>query len=180
MIPAGFALFLALYLLPHTRFPSFLGIPVATVWGLMGGGIHYMSLKRGLRFRLRGYALLAAISAFAALGLGMAFPKLGPPVTTCPVCGFVSLQEVGGECPVCGVRFTEVEAAMQGYASLQEYLTAEQMIYFQPSQGDTTVDFFDPCNCPGDFRKAVDWQPSVTAEDVMEVRAMVEDERRVR
>lgn len=173
VLPAGFILFVAYHLLPHTRFPSFLGIPMATLWGAMGGIVHFMSLKRGMGFRWKGNLALTGLSIVAAVGLWMGFPTVERTLLPCPVCGFVALEEPGGECPVCGVAFTEVEAAMEGYGSLQEFLTAEQMIYFQPPQGDTSVNFFGQCNCEGNFLKSPDWQPSVTKMDVLEVREMV-------
>ena len=173
IVPAGFILFLAWYLLPETRFPASMGIPIGTAWGAMGGAVHFMSLKRGMRYRIRGNFLLLGFSLLVAMVLFWAFPRVASNLYPCPVCGFVSLEEPGATCPVCEVEFSEVHAAMEGFGSLQELLTAEQMIYFQPAQGDTVVDFFAPCNCEGNYAKSKDWQPSVTKKDVLEVRGMV-------
>lgn len=172
IVPAGFAIFLALYLMPKTSLPSGLGFPLSIAWGAMGAAIHYLSIKRGMRFRLIWTIVFALFTAGTCFGLAKAFAYDFSKLQPCPVCGFVALPVAGATCPVCDVRVDEAEAALEGYKSIPEYIQAAQLMYFQPAPNDTVVNFFGPCNCKENFPKSPEWIPAVTAQDVLEVQAM--------
>ncbi len=172
IIPACFVVFVSFYLLQHTSMPFELAIPISIAWGALGATIHYLSLKRGMKFRMIFTALFAVVTVAAAFGLVRIFGYDFSKLKECPVCGFVTLSESGETCPLCRVRFQQADADIEGYASLDEYLQAEQMMFFLPDSGSSKVDFFGPCNCPEHFPKSATWKPSVTEEEVLEVRAM--------
>jgi hypothetical protein len=170
IVPACFVVFVSFYLMQKTSMPFFWGMPLAITWGALGATIHYLSIKRGLRFRMIWTAIFAVFTVGAGLGLAKAFEMDFSRMKACPVCGFVALNETGEACPVCNVRFTHSDAEMEGYSSLHDYLVAEQLMFFQPAPGDTVVDFYAPCNSPEQYPKSASWRPSVTAQDVREVQ----------
>jgi hypothetical protein len=172
IIPVCFAIFVSFYLLQKTRMTFQLAMPIAVAWGAIGASIHYLSVKRGMKFRLRSTLAFAVLTLGTGFGLAKAFEYDFSKFEACPVCGFVALEEKGMPCLVCKVVFDSLSARKEGYVSLDEYLTAAQLIYFQPSGTDTTVDFFASCNCPEAFPKASNWKPSVTAKDVREVQEL--------
>jgi hypothetical protein len=174
IIPACFACFVSFYLLQRTSLRFEFAIPLSVAWGAMGATIHYLSIKRGMRFRLIWTVVFAFFTVGAGFGLVKIFSYDYSKLQTCPVCGFVTLPEPAATCPLCRVRFDKVDADTEGYASLDEYLQAEQLMFFQPEGTDTTVNFYAPCNCPEKFPKSADWKPSVTAQDVREVRALTQ------
>jgi hypothetical protein len=172
IVPACFVVFVSLYLMQRTSMHFFWGIPLAIAWGALGATIHYLSIKRGIRFRMIWTAIFAVFTLGAGFGLAKAFEIDFSRLKACPVCGFVALKELGDTCPVCNVRFAQTDAAIEGYSSLHDYLVAEQLMFFQPAPGDTTVDSYAPCNSPEKYQKSADWRPSVTMQDVREVQRM--------
>ena len=172
VVPAGFAIFLALYLMPKTSLPDELGFPLSIAWGALGATIHYLSIKRGMKFRVVWTLVFALFTVGACWGLAKAFEYDFSKLKPCPVCGFVALPVEGATCPVCNVRVDEAEAALGGYKSVPEYIMAAQLMYFQPAANDTVVNFFGPCDCQENFPKSPAWVPAVTAKDVLEVQAM--------
>jgi hypothetical protein len=140
----------------------------------MGATIHYLSLKRGMKFRLRFTVLFAVLTIGAGISLAKVFEYDFSKFQACPVCGFVTLPEPGTTCPVCNVKFEATEAAIGGYSSMDEYLVAEQLMFFQPAEKGAPVDFYGACDCPEKYPKSPSWKPAITATEVLEVQALSE------
>jgi hypothetical protein len=172
IIPAAFVVFVSFYLLQKTTMPFELAMPLSIVWGTLGAGIHYLSIKRGMRFRLLMSLLFAVLTVGLAFGLAKLFAIDHSKLKTCPVCGFVTLPAPEQACPLCQVAFKEADAAAEGYDSPHDYLIAAQTMYFMPTAPDTSIDFFGPCNCSEGYQRDPAWKPAVSKQDVLDVQAM--------
>jgi hypothetical protein len=172
LIPIGFAIYVALYLLQYTTFQFEYALPMMLAWGSLGAVIHYASLKRGMKFRLITTAIMAVVTVGLGFGLAQAFAIDYSNLKTCQVCGFVTLPELGKTCPVCHVKFSETDAMLEDYESLDDYRIAAQTMYFMPTAPDTSIDFFAPRVDGAPYTKDPAWKPSVRKQDILEVQAM--------
>ncbi len=172
VVPAALAVYISFYLLQNSSFPFEWAIPLTLLWGALGAAIHYMSLKRGMKFRWLTTGIFAVLTLGVGFGLTKAFAIDHSHLKTCPVCGFVSLEAVEAICPVCQVKFNNLDAKVEGYESEAEYLVALQTMYFMPIPPDTTIDFFAPCKVQGNYQKDPNWKPSVSKQDVLDVQAL--------
>lgn len=100
IIPACFVLFLSLYLIPKTSIMPELGIPLSIAFGALGATIHYLALKRGMRFRVVWSVVFLLFTAGVAFGLHEVFRYRFDQMVPCPVCGFVTLGDVGENAPI--------------------------------------------------------------------------------
>jgi hypothetical protein len=174
-IPLGFICFIAFYLLQSTRMQFEVAMPLGVAWGAIGAVIHYMSRKRGDKFRYWATGIFLVVTVGTSFGLAKGFAWDYSSLKPCPVCGFVALEKEGATCPVCHVAFTLEEAQKEDFANLDEYIQAAQTMYFMPSGQDTTINFDAPCNCRANFPKSKDWKPAVTRQYILEVKAMTKE-----
>ncbi len=170
--PVCFAVFVAFYLLQKTTLQFEWGMAATFILGSLGAVIHYASLKRGMKFRLITTAIMAVVTIGLAFGLARAFAIDYSNLKTCQVCGFVTLPELGKTCPVCHVKFSETDARIEDYESLDDYRIAAQTMYFMPTAPDTSIDFFAPLAGGAPYTKDPAWRPSVRKQDILEVQAM--------
>lgn len=176
VIPAGFMVFIALYLLQKTNLKFEIAMPIGIVWGSIGAAIHYLSIKRGQKFKLIMTGLFLVVTIATAFTLERVFRIDHSNLVTCEVCGFISLEKQHDLCPVCNVIFSEEEATKEAYGSLEEYLKAEQMMYFVPNPVGSKVDFFAPIEAGIAYRKDPNWRPSIKESDIRDIEKMLENQ----
>lgn len=170
--PAVFAIFVALVLLQKTSLTFEIALPMLVGVGAIGAAIHYRTYQRPPRFRLMAQGGYALVLLFGSFVLWQSFSIPHDRLLTCPVCGFHTLYGEGDLCKVCNVEVSEDAAALEDYASVKEYIQAEQMMYFLPEKVGEKVDFFAPYPGKEGYRKDPDWKPIVSEQDVLEVQGM--------
>lgn len=172
IIPLLFALYLSLHLLRTTEMRFELAMPLSIAWGAIGASIHYLSIKRGMKFRIIGTVLFLLLTIGAVFALEETFQIDHSKLKTCQVCGYKTLVEEKGNCPICDVTLNQAEAEEEGFDSIPELLFSSQIIFFMPTEIGGKVDFWEPIPMKIPYQKDPSWKPSVTVEEIHEVQAL--------
>lgn len=174
VMPLAFAVYTAYYLLQYTRLEFSMAMPLIVASGVAAGAIHFWTLRRSRRLRIYLHAGFSVVLIGLAVVLQVAFRHDHEAYITCPICGFQALDAAETLCPVCNVVVSEKAARDEGYANLDEYIRAEQIMYFLPDPPATTIDFYAPWDGPEGYQKDPKWQPRVTEQDIREVQELVQ------
>lgn len=174
--PAITAIFMALVLIPQTRWPFEVALPVMMALGAIGAAIHYLTFKRPPKVRIFAHTVFALALVFAGFFAWKSFSIPHEFLITCPVCGFRTLEAQEETCAVCKVLVSEASAKLEDFASIEELIFAEQLIYFLPSDEFTGIDFYAADVSDNGYQKDSRWKPKVTIADISDVQNLLDKE----
>ncbi len=142
-------------------------LPLIILFSIIGAGVGYFAyrLVANKNNTAKWVAISTVFVLMVTVPVAISFSAKRRS-ETCPVCGYITLQDNEETCGVCLVEFTQEQMQEAKYATMEEFLKREQISQFMPDSLGQPVEFFEPEELEG-FRKDKKWKPSVTEQEVL-------------
>jgi hypothetical protein len=138
----------------------------AGVFGGLGGLLGW-----GLYFFVKSKTIIIQITSLTALlGLGIstilfASTLTKPELTTCEICGYMTLKSTSTECDYCGNTTWDENKGKTEFATKQDWIKSGQIFWFSIDSLSEKIDFYNPSIDEG-FVKDKNWRPIVSEQEI--------------
>jgi transcription elongation factor Elf1/phage shock protein PspC (stress-responsive transcriptional regulator) len=130
--------------------------------GLLGWGLYFIVKSKT--------TIIKIVSLTALLGLGISTILFisnltKPELTTCEICGYMTLKSTSTECDYCGNTTWDENKSKAEFATKQDWIKSGQIFWFSIDSLSEKIDFYNPTIDEG-FVKDKNWRPIVSEQEI--------------